>query len=92
MEPNQILLDLLDRTARIEENQNFIRSNIRDLPQSPQCQHDIAELRAELLELESFKTEVEKKVAYIGGVLISLGMVVPYVFNWVASHIHWRSP
>lgn len=92
MDQQQLLLDLLERTARIEENQNFIKANIAELPQSKQCAAEIAELRREVSLLDQFRDEVNRKVAYVGGVLITLGMAIPYVIQWIASHIHWRSP
>ena len=92
MDQNQLLLDLLERTARIEENQNFIKANIADLPQSKQCALEIEELKKEVSLLKQFKEEVNRKVAYVGGVLITLGMAIPYAINWIAAHLHWRSP
>jgi len=89
---NEWQMEQIDRLARLEENIEYIKSNIRDLPQSPQCKRDIAALKEEILELETFKAQVEKRVAQVGGVLLALGMVIPYVFNWVASHIHWKGP
>jgi uncharacterized protein (UPF0335 family) len=88
----QLLLDLLDRTARIEENQKHLMSQVSDLPQSKQCAEDIKALKEEVSMLQQFKDEVNRKVAYVGGVLITLGMAIPYAINWIAAHLHWRSP
>jgi hypothetical protein len=88
----QLLLDLLDRTARIEENQKNLIANIADLPQSKQCAKDIAELKDEVTALQAFRDAVNRKVAYVGGILITLGMAIPYAINWITAHLHWRSP
>ena len=85
-------IDFAERLARIEANQEFMKANIKDLPQSAQCAKDIAELKAEVEDLKTFKTAIREKIAYIGGVIVMLGLAVPYALDWVFSHLHWRAP
>lgn len=85
-------IEVAERLARIEANQEYMRANIRDLPQSQQCSLEIGELRNEIDDLQSFKTAIKEKIAYIGGVIVMLGLAVPYILQWITSHIHWRTP
>lgn len=85
-------IDVAERLARIEANQEYMKANIKDLPQSQQCAKDIAVLREEVEDLKVFKTAIKEKIAYIGGVIVIIGMAIPYALQWVMSHIHWKSP
>lgn len=85
-------VELIERVTRIEANQEYMKASIKNLPQSEQCAKDIAELKLEVNDLRAFKTAIKEKIAYIGGVIVMIGLAVPYVLQWVASHIHWRSP
>jgi uncharacterized protein (UPF0335 family) len=58
-------IDLIERIARIEENQKHMMANIHNLPQSEQCATDIKDLKQEVSMLKQFKEEVNKKVAYV---------------------------
>ena len=85
-------IDVAERLARIEANQEYMKANINSLPQSAQCAKDIANLKAEVEDLKTFKTAIKEKIAYIGGVLVMVGLAVPYAIDWVFSHLHWKAP
>lgn len=85
-------IEVAERLARIEANQEYMKDNIKSLPQSEQCAKDIAELKEEVEELQMFQTAIKEKIAYIGGVIVIIGMAIPYGFQWIMSHIHWRTP
>lgn len=85
-------IDAAERLARIEATLEYMKQNISNLPQSEQCQKDIEELKKEVDELQKFQTAVKEKIAYIGGVIVLIGMAIPYFINWIASHLHWRTP
>lgn len=85
-------IEVAERLARIEANQEYMKSSIYSLPQSEQCAKDIAELKEEVEELQLFQTAIKEKIAYIGGVIVIIGMSIPYALQWIASHIHWRTP
>lgn len=80
-------IDVAERLARIEANQEFLKENVNKLPQSEQCAKDIAALKAEIAELQSFKSAIKEKIAYIGGVIVVLGAVIPTAIKWVFDHI-----
>lgn len=69
-----------------------MKSNLADLPQSKVCASDIKELQAEVLELENFKDAIQRKVAYVGGVIVVIGLFIPMAINWIANHIYLRFP
>lgn len=85
-------IDVAERLARIEANQEYMKANMKDLPQSAQCAKDIATLKDEVKVLNEFKDALQRKIAYIGGVLVTISLALPHFIQWVASHIHWRSP
>lgn len=85
-------IEVAERLARIEANQEYMKASIQTLPQSEQCIKDISELKEEVEELQIFQTAIKEKIAYIGGVIVIIGMAIPYAIQWVASHIHWRTP
>lgn len=85
-------VELIERVTRIEANQEYMKANIKNLPQSEQCVKEIAELKEEVADLRAFKIAIKEKIAYIGGVIVMIGLFVPYALQWVLSHIHWRSP
>lgn len=87
METEKLLIALLDRTARIEENQNFMLKNIDSLPQSPVCAADFEEVNEKLDTLMAFKNETQVRVAKVGGFFLSISLVLPYILDWVWSHI-----
>lgn len=89
---DQWQVDLFERLARLEANQEYMKSNLADLPQSKVCASDIKELQAEVLELENFKDAIQRKVAYVGGVIVVIGLFIPMAINWIANHIHLRFP
>jgi hypothetical protein len=69
-----------------------MKDGIKSLPQSEQCAKDIAELKGKVKELQIFQSAIKEKIAYIGGVIVIIGMAIPYTFQWIMSHIHWRTP
>lgn len=79
----QFQIEAAQRLARIEENVTFLKDAYVD---------EVKSLNTRVKELETFKDAINRKIAYIGGVLVTIGMFVPYVFNWIASHIHWKTP
>lgn len=85
-------IDVAERLARIEANQEYMKDSIKTLPQSEQCIEDIKELQEEVEELQVFQSAIKEKIAYIGGVIVIIGMAIPYAFQWIASHIHWKTP
>jgi hypothetical protein len=88
MEPFQ--LEAATKLARIEENVNFLKE--RYVEDKEEREKQLAALHSRVEELETFKEAMNRRIAYIGGVLVTIGMAVPYALNWIASHIHWRSP
>lgn len=85
-------VDLFERLARLEANQEYMKSNISNLPQSAQCEKDISLLKKEVKELQNFDNAIKEKIAYIGGVIVLIGLFVPTAVNWVVSHIQLRFP
>lgn len=85
-------VDLFERITRIEANQEFMKASIVDLPQSKVCASDIKELKEEVTDLKTFKDAIQRKVAYIGGVIVVIGLFIPMALQWVASHIQLRFP
>lgn len=86
----QFQIEAAERLARIEENVSFLKlSYVED---KEKREGELRALHSRVHELETFKDAINRKIAYIGGVLVTIGMFVPYVFQWVASHIHWRAP
>lgn len=85
-------VDLFERLARLEANQEHMKANIGDLPQSKICAADIAELKSEVTDLQSFKDAIQRKVAYIGGVIVVIGLFVPMALQWLYAHIQIRIP
>lgn len=85
-------VDLFERLARLEANQEYMKSNLADLPQSKTCAEDIKALKAEVSALETFKDAIQRKVAYVGGVIVVIGLFVPMALTWVANHIQLRIP
>lgn len=85
-------IDLFERLARLEANQEYMKSNISNLPQSDQCAKDIAALKDEVKSLQDFRTAIKEKIAWIGGVIVVIGLFVPNAINWVISHIQLRFP
>lgn len=80
---DQFQIEAAERLARIEENVAFLKEGYVN---------EVKTLKTRVDELETFKDAINRKIAYIGGVLVTIGMAVPYAVNWVASHIHWRAP
>jgi hypothetical protein len=78
--------------ARIEENQKFLINNMNNLPQSPKCVDEIVELRKDIITLNKFKDDLNKKVAYVGGVIMAVSFAIPHFVSWLISHIHWKTP
>ena len=89
---DQWQIDVAERLARIEANQEYMKANIADLPQSKACVTQIKELKSEVIELQAFRDAINTKTAYIGGVLVLMGLFVPYAIKWVIDHIHLRFP
>lgn len=89
---DQWQVDLFERLARLEAHLEYMKSNLADLPQSKVCASDIKELQAEVLELENFKDAIQRKVAYVGGIIVVIGLFIPMAINWIANHIHLRFP
>lgn len=85
-------VDLFERLARLEANQEYMKANIADLPQSKVCETQIKELKVEMTELQTFKDAIQRKVAYVGGVIVVIGLFIPMAIQWVASHIQLRFP
>lgn len=86
----QFQIELIERSARIEENVNFLKSSYME--DKEKREKELTVLRNRVTKLETFKDAINRKIAYIGGVLVTIGMFVPYAINWVVSHIHWRAP
>lgn len=102
-------LEVAERLARIEANQEYLKLNMRNLPQSDVCAAEIAVLRTDIHDLKisqqaisdlkkevsmlkDFRDAINTKVAYIGGVLVMVGVFVPYAIKWVVDHLHFRFP
>jgi hypothetical protein len=86
----QFQIEMAQRTARIEENVSFLKQHyIEDREMRAK---ELEAIHSRVTKLETFKDAINRKIAYIGGVLVTIGMFVPYAINWIASHIHWRSP
>lgn len=85
-------IDLFERLARLEANQEYMKANLADLPQSKTCAEDIGALNAQVRELETFRDAIQRKVAYVGGVIVVIGLFIPMALNWVANHIQLRFP
>ena len=83
-------VELFERMARMEANQEFLKEKVTKIPQSEQCAADIAELRQKVTELEKFKTAIKEKIAYIGGVIVVIGLFVPTAIKWVLDHLSWK--
>jgi lipid II:glycine glycyltransferase (peptidoglycan interpeptide bridge formation enzyme) len=83
-------VDLFERITRIEANQEYMKSSLHDLPQSKQCEKELKELKGQVTELEKFKDAIQRKVAYIGGVIVVIGLFVPYAIEWVVAHIQLK--
>lgn len=80
-------VELLERVARIEENQNFIKTNLALLPQSPQCASDIKDIRERLDDMDDVMTKLNVRLAYAGGVLVAVGSVLPYLIPWIVDRL-----
>lgn len=74
----------------MEANQEFMKASMVDLPQSKVCATDIKELKAEVATLKSFKDAINTKIAYIGGVIVVIGLFVPMALQWVYAHMQLR--
>lgn len=85
-------LEVAERLARIEANQEYMKASITNLPQSEKCEKDILALQEEVDDLVLFKTAIKEKIAYIGGVIVVIGLFVPYAIEWLTSHFHWKTP
>lgn len=85
-------IDVAERLARIEANQEYMKASIVNLPQSEQCQEDIASLKEDVRKLKDFDNAIKEKIAYIGGVIVMIGLFVPYAIKWVLDHISWKVP
>ncbi|CAB5155885.1 hypothetical protein UFOVP149_35 [uncultured Caudovirales phage] len=85
-------IDLFERLARLEANQEHMKANIVDLPQSKVCAEDIKDLKAEVSSLKTFKDAINTKIAYIGGVIVVIGLFVPMALQWLYAHIQIRIP
>lgn len=85
-------VDLFERLARLEANQEYMKSNLADLPQSKVCAAAIKDLETEVHELENFKDAIQRKIAYVGGVIVVIGLFIPMALNWIINHIHLRFP
>lgn len=88
---DQWQIEVAERLARIEANQEYMKISIQTLPQSEQCAKDISELKDKVEELQIFQTAIKEKIAYIGGVIVIIGMAIPYAIQWLMSHIHWKA-
>jgi hypothetical protein len=86
----QFQIEIAERTARIEENVAFLKQHY--IEDGTKRERELTALNNRVSELESFKDAINRKIAYIGGVLVTIGMAVPYALQWITSHIHWRSP
>lgn len=85
----QFQLEQAEHLARIEENVAFLKTIIVELKE--QQETEFTSMHKRVSELETFKDAINTKIAYIGGVLVTIGMAVPYALNWVASHISWKN-
>lgn len=85
-------VEIAERLARIEANQEFMKENIANLPQSAACEKQIKELQEEVSALQTFKDAVNTKIAYIGGVIVLIGLFIPYAINWLISHLQVKFP
>ena len=86
----QFQIEAAERLARIEENVSFLKSSY--VEDKEKREQELSALHSRVDELETFKDAINRKIAYIGGVLVTIGMFVPYTVNWVTSHIHWKAP
>ena len=83
-------VELIERVTRIEANQEYMKASIRELPQSQKCERDIKELKQEIEVLQAFKDVIQQKIAYIGGVIVVIGLFVPSAIKWVMEHLHFK--
>lgn len=83
-------VELIERVTRIEANQEYMKATIKDLPQSPRCEKEILAIKKEVTELQSFKDAINTKVAYIGGVLVLMGLFIPYALKWLIDHLTFK--
>lgn len=76
--------------ARIEENVNFLKQSY--VEDKEKREKELSALHSRLTQLETFKDAINRKIAYIGGVLVTIGMAVPYVIDWIAARITFKGP
>jgi hypothetical protein len=65
MEPWQ--KEIFERLASMERSVKYIEANMQNLPQSPQCIREFEEVTKRLENLEAFKTEMLKRIAWVSG-------------------------
>jgi hypothetical protein len=65
----------------METSLNFIRDTLET---------EVKELKVEVTLLKQFRDEVNKKVAYIGGVAVAGGLILSYVIDWAMAHLHFK--
>lgn len=80
-------VELIQRITRIEENQNFIKESIKDLPQSPHCVAEFKRIDERVDEIEDVLSKVHTKMTYAGGVLVAFGMLIPYLMPWIINRL-----
>jgi len=67
MESYKWQLDTAERLSSIERSIKYIESNLSNLPQSPACVHEFKDVHRRIEELEVFKTEMVKRIAWVSG-------------------------
>jgi hypothetical protein len=59
--------EIFERMASMERSIKYIEANMQSLPQSPQCKEDFGKVNKRLDDLEDFKSEMLKRIAWVSG-------------------------
>lgn len=80
-------VELLERMARMEETNLYIKANLSSLPQSPQCVKDIAEIKERLDDMDAIMGKINTRLTYAGGILVTIGSLLPYLIPWLIERL-----
>jgi hypothetical protein len=59
--------EIFERIASMERSVQYIEDNMKNLPQPLQCAEELKEVRQRLDDLEDFKSEMLKRIAWVSG-------------------------
>jgi len=76
-------LDTAERLASIERSIKYIEAHIMDLPQSKQCISEFVKHDERIGSLESFRSYIHTRIAFVSGIAAAIATAVPYVFEWL---------